>query len=153
MTYRNCCPFPPGHDCSIRLWQLDSKQCVQEITAADFSETYTAVPDTGWYFDGWVTGEGFFCDQNTGPTCVLNNVGLGGVPAVTAVIASDTAFYLMPRFTKASPITDTVTVNGLEWAQVDLFLDVPWAEINAACPLGSCSNGAVLNDYDMTGWS
>lgn len=22
-----------GHDCSIRLWQLDSKQCVQEITA------------------------------------------------------------------------------------------------------------------------
>lgn len=25
--------FSPGHDCSIRLWQLDSKQCVQEITA------------------------------------------------------------------------------------------------------------------------
>lgn len=23
----------PGHDCSIRLWNLDSKTCVQEITA------------------------------------------------------------------------------------------------------------------------
>lgn len=27
------CVLPTGHDCSIRLWQLDSKQCVQEITA------------------------------------------------------------------------------------------------------------------------
>ena len=25
--------FPPGHDCSIRLWNLDSKTCVQEITS------------------------------------------------------------------------------------------------------------------------
>lgn len=23
----------PGHDCSLRLWNLDSKTCVQEITA------------------------------------------------------------------------------------------------------------------------
>lgn len=27
------CMYFSGHDCSIRLWQLDSKQCVQEITA------------------------------------------------------------------------------------------------------------------------
>ena len=33
-------PFPPdpaltrpGHDCSLRLWSLDNKTCVQEITA------------------------------------------------------------------------------------------------------------------------
>lgn len=26
-------PFFLGHDCSIRLWNLDSKTCVQEITA------------------------------------------------------------------------------------------------------------------------
>lgn len=25
--------FIAGHDCSIRLWNLDSKTCVQEITA------------------------------------------------------------------------------------------------------------------------
>lgn len=25
--------FSSGHDCSLRLWNLDSKTCVQEITA------------------------------------------------------------------------------------------------------------------------
>lgn len=26
-------PSSPGHDCSLRLWHLDNKTCVQEITA------------------------------------------------------------------------------------------------------------------------
>ncbi len=25
--------FLPGHDCSVRLWNLETKTCVQEITA------------------------------------------------------------------------------------------------------------------------
>lgn len=28
-----CFPLISGHDCSIRLWNLDSKTCVQEITS------------------------------------------------------------------------------------------------------------------------
>lgn len=34
-----------GHDCSIRLWNLDSKTCVQEITAhrKKFEESIHAV--------------------------------------------------------------------------------------------------------------
>lgn len=24
---------PPGHDCSIRLWNMESKTCIQEFTA------------------------------------------------------------------------------------------------------------------------
>lgn len=28
-----CFSFFTGHDCSIRLWNLDSNTCVQEITA------------------------------------------------------------------------------------------------------------------------
>ena len=29
-----CCVSPPaGHDCSVRLWMLESRTCVQEITA------------------------------------------------------------------------------------------------------------------------
>lgn len=27
------CSSSSGHDCSLRLWNLDSKTCVQEITA------------------------------------------------------------------------------------------------------------------------
>lgn len=26
-------PFDTGHDCSIRLWNLESKTCIQEFTA------------------------------------------------------------------------------------------------------------------------
>lgn len=50
----------------------------------------------------------------------------------------------------ALPITDTVTVNGSEWAQVNLFSNISWASMNSVCPGGVC-NGE-LNGYDMTGW-
>lgn len=31
LTHTMACPA--GHDCSLRLWSLDNKTCVQEITA------------------------------------------------------------------------------------------------------------------------
>lgn len=49
-------------------------------------------------------------------------------------------------------ITDTVTANNKVWAQVDLFDDLSWNDINAVCPDGLCVAGGVLNGYDMTGW-
>ena len=52
----------------------------------------------------------------------------------------------------AAPITDIVTVNGREWAQVDLFEGLGWNDINAVCPGGVCGNG-TLNGFDVAGWS
>lgn len=52
-----------------------------------------------------------------------------------------------------TPITGTVIANGKEWAQVDLFLDLSWSEVNAVCPGGACVFGGVLNGYRMTGWT
>lgn len=49
-------------------------------------------------------------------------------------------------------ITDTVTANNKVWAQVDLFNNLSWNDINAVCPEGLCMAGGVLNGYDMTGW-
>ena len=51
----------------------------------------------------------------------------------------------------AVPITDTVTVNGTTWAQVDLFAGLSWNNIEAICPAGACETGS-LNGFDMTGW-
>jgi hypothetical protein len=51
------------------------------------------------------------------------------------------------------PITDTVLVQGREWAQVDLFANLTWSDINAVCPEGLCVHGGVLNGKDMTGWT
>jgi len=54
----------------------------------------------------------------------------------------------------AVPITDAdiVTVNGTQWAQVDLFIELRWSDINAVCPAGICGNG-TLNGHDMLGWT
>jgi hypothetical protein len=46
---------------------------------------------------------------------------------------------------------NTVTRNGKVWAQVDLFTNLSWSDINAVCPGGVCLN-QTLNGYDMTGW-
>ena len=132
---------------------LSGSVCLHEINAADFNETFTAVADQDWIFDGWVSGDGFLCSHLAVASCNLSNVGLAGNPTAEAVIASDTVFYVMPRFKRAAPIVDTVTVDGTTWAQVDLFLDIPWSDLNAACPGGPCTNGAVLAGYDMTGWT
>jgi hypothetical protein len=50
-------------------------------------------------------------------------------------------------------ITDTVTVDGTKWAQVDLFRNVSWNTWNAACPAGACIPGSSVGGYDMTGWT
>jgi len=48
-------------------------------------------------------------------------------------------------------ITNTVIVNGYEWAQVSDFTNLSWQEINTVCPLGNCSG--TLNGFDMNGWT
>ena len=50
-------------------------------------------------------------------------------------------------------ITDTVLVNGKEWAQPNLFTSITWNEILAACPVGKCIDGSILYGHDMTGWT
>lgn len=51
----------------------------------------------------------------------------------------------------SGPITDIVTVDGVKWAQVDLFTDLSWNDINTVCPGGVCGVG-TLNGFDMDGW-
>lgn len=51
------------------------------------------------------------------------------------------------------PITDTVIVNGKEWAQLSIFNYPSWNAINAVCPGGICTSGGMLGQYDMTGWT
>ncbi|MEZ5570727.1 MAG: hypothetical protein R3E64_01785 [Halioglobus sp.] len=60
--------------------------------------------------------------------------------------------FVWAGYASAVPITDTVTVEGLEWAQVDLFKGLSWSSINVVCPAGVCGSG-TLSGYDMAGWS
>lgn len=60
-------------------------------------------------------------------------------------------FCLAPFAANAIPITDTVVVEDKEWAQVDLFTNLSWNDIDVVCPAGSCVGG-TLNGFDMLGW-
>ena len=51
----------------------------------------------------------------------------------------------------SGPITDVVTVDGVKWAQVDLFTDLSWNDISTVCPGGVCGVG-TLNGFDMDDW-
>lgn len=124
--------------------------CIIDVNDTSFSDAFTAVPATGWYFEKWNKGGGFFCGNSTDPTCTLSLVAGAGNSVIEAVVASSETFYLMPIFKRARPITDTISVAGGEWAQVDLFADLSWDDIKTVCPAGVCSG--VLNGFDMTGW-
>ena len=51
----------------------------------------------------------------------------------------------------AIPITNTVTVDGTEWAQATDFVNLSWNDIDAVCSGGDCSG--ILNGFDMDGWA
>jgi hypothetical protein len=60
--------------------------------------------------------------------------------------------FVTAELSLAMPITDTVVVDGIEWAQVDLFNGVSWSELNAVCPAGACGSGSI-NDLSLAGWT
>ena len=129
---------------------LEGEICIVQVIDTNFSDAFTAVPNPGWHFVKWNSGEGFFCGDSTDPTCTLSAVEFDGNEGIEALIASDQTFYLMPIF---EPVLepDTVTVDDKEWAQVDQFTNLSWNDINAVCPAGVCSG--ILNGYNMTGWT
>lgn len=65
------------------------------------------------------------------------------------------AFAVWVGTANAEPITaaDIVSVDGKDWAQVDLFTFLSWNDINAVCPSGVCVDGGMLNGHTMTGWT
>jgi hypothetical protein len=123
--------------------------CIIEVNDTSFNEVFTAVPEVGWAFVKWNTGGYFFCGDSTDPKCVLSTVGADGKEGIESIIASDQTFYIMPIFTPVN--SHIISVAGKEWAQVDLFTNLPWYHMNSVCPDGVCAG--ILNGYDMTGWT
>lgn len=122
--------------------------CIVEVNDTNFSETFTALPDYGWYFQKWNSGDGFFCGGSTDSTCTLSFQGYEESKEVEDVVASPETFYIMPVF---KPFQAIVTVNGNEWLQPIIFANLAWNDINAICPDGICVGS--LNSYNLTGWT
>jgi hypothetical protein len=122
--------------------------CIVDVTDTNFSERFAAIPDDGWYFQKWNSGDRFFCGGSTDSICTLSFQGLEDSKAVEDMVASSELFYLMPVF---KPYQDIITVDGKEWLQPYLFTNLSWNDINAICPEGVCAG--LLNGYDMSGWT
>ncbi len=64
--------------------------------------------------------------------------------------------HALPSAASPIPASQTVEVNGVTWAQVDIFSNLKWVDINAACPAdagGVCKPGSTLHGLDMEGWT
>jgi hypothetical protein len=128
--------------------------CIVEVTDTTFSDTFTAVADEGWYFEKWNTGSGFLCQNIESLSCPVSTNEVEGNSHLEELLVSDETFYIMPVFRMSGPpITDTITVDGREWAQVDLFANLTWNDINAVCAADTGVCSGELNGFDMNGWT
>lgn len=81
--------------------------CEHNISALDFTETFTAVARPGYVFSRWQSGPGFLCGKSVNPSCVLSNAGFpAGNAELDAVLAGGSFAYVMPLFEFVGVDTD-----------------------------------------------
>ena len=129
--------------------------CIVEVTDLSFSEMFEAVPDPGWYFEKWNSGERLVCGGSYDPICDLTyfESGLGPqeIKAAEKLVASTETFYLMPIFKQGVRF---VVAAEREWLQPFDFRDYSYDQIAAVCSAdnGVCSGNLPGNSIDLTGY-
>lgn len=132
-------------NCSLEDFQTAQDNCTKNYAIGAYEETYTPMPRDGWKFDRWAT----YCTTATAPNyecsfdvdaATVRAVWGKTMPPLQAVFTVDNGL----------PISNTVTVEGREWAQVNIFTGITWNEVDAACSGEVCTG--KLNGYDVTGW-
>lgn len=129
---------------------FEQEICVVEVSDSTFSDTFTAIPNSGWYFEKWNSGDRFFCGGSASPTCTLSFEGYEDSQAAYNVVASSETFYLMPVF-KPQKHENTVQVDGKEWLQP--LGDYVSDQVRAVCPDMACSGSLPGSDVDLTGYN
>jgi hypothetical protein len=75
--------------------------------------------------------------------------------AKIAIVAALLLFSLSVSALPTGPITGPTgnmqEVDGIYWAQPNLFKPLSWNDINTVCPSGLCAG--TLKNHDMTGWN
>lgn len=132
-----------GRTCMLYEFQAGLDTCSKNYVVRGYQETYYAVPHQDWKFEHWVN----YCAEAIDNECSFSADAAivwkfwgATVPPLRAVFTID----------HGTPITDTVWVDGREWAQVNNFTGVTWNEVDAVCAGEFCSG--KLNGYNVTGW-
>ena len=76
--------------------------CEFEVSDTSFSDSFTALPGSGFQFVRWQDGGGFLCGNSVNPVCPLSNTNLEGNAGAEAFIASDEAVTIKPIFERVS---------------------------------------------------
>jgi hypothetical protein len=131
--------------------------CIVDVTDPNFAETFMAVPDTGWYFQKWNSGDRFFCGGSPNPLCILSFKGAKKNPLIEELVSSSELFYLMPIFKQTRPEMITVNgraviVDGREWLQPVDFVNYSYIQVSQTCPGGVCSGTLPESKIDLTGY-
>lgn len=124
--------------------------CIVGVTDPNFSESFTAIPDSGWYFQKWNSGDRFFCGGSADPVCILSYKGYEQSEEVANMVASSETFYLMPVFKQVQP--DFIVVEGREWLQPADFMNYSYNQISEVCPERVCSGTLPGSTKDLTGY-
>jgi hypothetical protein len=89
-----------------------------KVKDTNFSETFAAVPENGWYFEKWNAGDSFFCGNSTNPTCRVSNEEFENHIEIYLWLCSEKTFYLRPIFWREPHM---VTVRGKTWLETRNF--------------------------------
>lgn len=155
--------------CMLEEYQAELDNCSKNYVVGAYQETYYAVPRSGWQFDHWVT----YCTRAPGNECsfdiaedIVIHVWGKSMPPLQAVFTpipsidtdgdglnDDVDPCPQNPINNCIPSTDTITIDGKVWAQPDLFNNLSWSELYAACQSGTCESGTLLNGYAMDGWT
>lgn len=73
------------------------KVCSVPVYDIHFDETFTAIPEEGYFFAGWRNAEKTFCARSIEP-CTLKTSGLSGQENLLQILESDEEFFLYPDF-------------------------------------------------------
>jgi hypothetical protein len=139
--------------------------CIIQVNDTNFSEVLRAVPDSGWYFHKWHSGDKFFCGGEPSPECALEpKYQIPGLEEdddlkalVDELFASEEVFFLMPVFKQTPPKVivpedQPVRIGGNEWLQPIHFVNYSYDQISQACPERMCVGNLPGSNVDLTGY-
>ncbi|MEM1111025.1 MAG: imelysin family protein [Pseudomonadota bacterium] len=114
--------------------------CRFDVTDSMFDETFTAVPDEGFVFDGWRKRNKRLCGGSDAP-CALSSDGFEDNEGFQALLASDERFFLEPVFVPF----DTSGVVALLETNADIALAAYSDSVDTAVALQDAIDDFAAN--------
>jgi hypothetical protein len=127
--------------------------CIIEVDDTIFADYFWAIPQEGWYFKQWNSGESFFCGGSIDRGCILTFDKYAETEAAQAMVESSETFYLMPVFKQRGECP--APSGDIEWLQPADFVGYTHDEIAAICSpsSGLCSGFLPRSNFDLTGYT